>query len=359
MGTCAILWAALLAPQQPPALPVLHRELVLVGDPASAPWSDFGLGDGGTKPPDPNGMRWATDAGLVSPGGVRIDCRGAGVKLTFPTGRELLFAGDGWLHLRSEARGGPYPFGAELWLGDGSRLQVRLQPGASPPLRDVALVCDRQAAVPWQRGAPARTATGAGAWASVRLACFGDGGDVFRTIALGPVLVLDRVLVAADREPRVPRQRLAVATTAMQEALLRLPRLHTGTEAALRAAADALRTLAEASAMVLPEGAELPRLESGQLRWGLGGGCELGLDLEAERGPLLQLFAPEATRPLVEWTLADPSAAYLTNPFADTPGALRWHGHGVRLAAVFSQQQARLELHERGLALPVLQRLRR
>lgn len=359
MGSCAILWAALLAPQHPPDLPVLHRELVLVGDPASTPWSDFGLGDGGTKPPDPNGMRWAPDDGLVSPGGVRIDCRAVGVKLTFPSGRELLFAGDGWLHLRDEARGGPCPHGAELWLGDGSRLQVRLQPGASPSVRDVALVWHGQAAVPWQRGAPARSITRASAWAGVRLACFGDGGEVFRTIALGPLLVLDRLLVPADREPRVPRQRLAVATTAVLEALQRLPRLHTGTETQLRAAAEALRTLAEASALVLPEGAELPRLESAALRWGLGGGCELGLDLDADRGPLLQLFAPDATRSIVEWTLTDPSAAYLTNPFDTAPGASRWHGHGVRLAAAFPQQQARLELYERSLALPVLRRLRR
>lgn len=358
MGISLLLCAALAWPQHPPAVPPLPGQLVLLDGGQHLPLPALGLGDGGVQASDPNGPSWTED-GILSPGGVQIVCRAVGVKLKWPSGRELLFSSDGRLHLRSGEHTDPMPFGAELWLGDGSRLQVRLQPGETPPLRSALLTHANTAAVIWRRGIAVRDTATANPFLGPHLGCLGDGGDVYRIVALGPLVVLDRLLVAEDRMATVPRQRLALFTAPLHEALQRLPRAHTGTEAPLRAAIDALRALAEHAHELLPLSTPLPRVDTAQLRWQIGGRCELGLDLDADRGPTLQWYAPEAGRPMVEWTLTERPTAYLTNPFDDRPTADRWYGNGVRLDAVASALQVRPGTPERGQALQALRDLRR
>ena len=84
-------------------------------------FADLGLGAGGVA--SITGRTCFTDDDdVLTPGGVRVVCRTAGVKLVFPSGRELLVAPDGYLHLRGGEVGGPFRGGVELWLADGARV---------------------------------------------------------------------------------------------------------------------------------------------------------------------------------------------------------------------------------------------
>ncbi|MBM4059964.1 MAG: hypothetical protein FJ265_02560 [Planctomycetes bacterium] len=345
-------------PAPPPAPPPPHAEVVLAEAADPVPLRAFGLGEGGLDPgAEPGRLRWA-EHGCTTGGGVSVECRAVGVKLTFPSGRELLFAADGALHLRSGEAGGPFPFGAELRLGDGSAVRVLLAPGRQDRLREVCVVDGGRAALPWRRGQPARESVDPAAWAGVRLSCCGDGGDLFRTIGLGPLVVLDRVLVAADREREVPRERLVVLTAPLLQSLAALPRQHRAPDPLLRQAVRAVAATADRGGAVFPAGASLQRTEREELRWALRGGYELQLAPDGPNAPRLALFAGRSARPMVEWTLGGSPAAFLTNP-DEQPGAGRWHGNGTRLPRVAADLQARADLGEPGLALQVLQRLRR
>ena len=97
---CAPLVSALLAQQERTPLRPLQKQLpevVLSGAAGSVPVADFGLGDGGVARRERR-LRFHDTDGCVTPGGVHVACRAVGVKLTFPSGRQLLVAPDGALH---------------------------------------------------------------------------------------------------------------------------------------------------------------------------------------------------------------------------------------------------------------------
>lgn len=359
MGFLASLLPLLLAQDPPPVLPPLHADVVLADDQDPVPLRAFGLGVGGLdEARAPDRLHWSDD-GCTTAGGIVVTCLAAGVKLAFPSGRELLLAPDGVLHLRSGETAGPYPFGVELRLGDGSKVRVRLAQSQSERLRDVFVVDGDRVAQPWKRGRAVRELEDPQPWAGVRLCCCGDGGDVYRAVALGPLVVLERQLVAADRAAQAPEQRLCVLTAPLLQSLNLLPRQHTSPEAALRSAVTAVAATAQRGRTIFPTGAALQRAEHDQLRWVLRGGYELELALEGQNAPRLGLFAGRSLRPMVEWTLQGFPAAFLTNPNTEQPGAGRWHGNGTRLAPIAADLQARAELFEPGLALQVVKRLLR
>lgn len=357
MGLSLPFLLPLLVPQDPPpAVPTLHPEVVLSDAADPIPLAAFGLGDGGVAPRFAPGQRWS-DGGCITPGGVRIEVRAVGVKLTFPSGRELLLAPDGLLHLRSGETGGPWPAGVELRLGDGSAVRVVLAPGNDDRLREVVVVHGEVAAALWRKGRPAKAVDDPRPWAGKKLACCGDGGDVYRVIGLGPLLVLDRVLVADSRTALLPTERLVLLTAPLSAALQAMPKQHTGTDAPLRRAVAVVTATARRSAEVLPAGAALQRVERQELRWVLPSRHELLLALDDGSRPQLSLFLPGAKRPLVDWTLGGNGAAFLVNPFDAQPGNPRWTGNGTRLAPIATDLLARDELFETGEALAVLRRL--
>jgi hypothetical protein len=192
----------------------------------------------------------------------------------------------------------------------------------------------------------------------VRFFCCGDGGDLYRGIALGPLVVLDRTLVAQDRAEGTPAERLVVLTAPIRDSLAQMQRQHRQPDVAVRQAVATVAAVADRGDIIFPAGAALPRLERDKLRWQLGSGCELELDLEGQQAPRLALFAQQHARPLVEWTLHGDSAAFLTNP-CDDQLEKRWFANGTRLPRVASDLQARQHLFERGHALRVIGRLRR
>jgi hypothetical protein len=356
----AVSMFAAAAAQDPPkpALPALHPEVVLSDAVDPVPLASFGLGDGGIAAASPpERLRW-DGADVLTPGGVRVACRGVGVKVTFPSGRELLLAADGALHLRGGEAAGPFPHGVELRLGDGASVRVVLGQEQRVRVRDVVVVAGERALQPWRRGLRAAEDARPAFWGGVRLCCCGDGGDVFRAIALGPLVTLERVLTAKGREAAVPERHLVVLTTPLVQAMAALLRQHRTPDPEVRSAAAAVAAVVDRGDAVFAAGAALRRAEARDLRWVLRGGYELRLELEGQSAPRLALHAGQDPLPMVEWTLTGGSAAFLGNPRRE-PGAGRWHGNGVRLPAIAGDLQARRELFEFAAALQVIRRLRR
>lgn len=356
--SCALL-AQAGVPADAAGVPVprpLLPQLVLARLDAQPVVADFGLGDGGLGPAR-SARRWL-DSGCTTAGGVRVECRSEGVRLVFPSGRELLVAPDGFLHLRGGEVGGPFPGGIELRLADGDAVRITLVPGARERLTRVLVGARGEWLQPWGRGRAARSEGRDAGWAGPRAYCLGDGGEVYRSIALGPLLVLDRVLGAAERSPSLPCERLVLFPAPLLQALDLMQRQHREPDPALRRALALVRAIVEQSDRVLPPGAALLRAERERLRWLLPGGCELGLDTTGPLAPRLQWFAPGSALPIVEWTIRADAAAFLVDPRDDQPGR-RWYGNGTRLPFVLADLQARSELFERGQALAVIDRLRR
>ncbi|MCK5940738.1 MAG: hypothetical protein KAI24_02115, partial [Planctomycetes bacterium] len=326
-GTLGVCGGALDAQQQRTPLRPLPKELpevVLSGATEGLPIAEFGLGSGGIGPRRGR-LRFDGDDGCVTPGGVRVACRAVGVKLTFPSGRELLLAPDGGLHLRSGEAAGPFRAGLELLLADGCRVQVSLAQSRKNRVRDVRVTDGVRSLQPWRRGSSCRASGRAERWSGVRLACCGDGGELYRPLALGAMVVLDRVLVADARRDEAPRERLVVMTDPLRRSLARMPRQHRETKQTVRRAVAAVAAVADRGEAIFPAGAALRRAEHDRLRWLLEGGFELQLDLDGPLAPRLQLFAGASPLPMVEWTLGAAGAAYMTNPDGDQLGK-RWHG---------------------------------
>ncbi|MBX3464708.1 MAG: hypothetical protein KF830_16180 [Planctomycetes bacterium] len=347
----------LLLPQDPPPVPVLHPEVVLAAATDPVPLAEFGLGDGGLGAGERATLRWSA-GGCTTAGGVRIECRSAGVKLTFPSGRELLVAADGLVHLRTGEFAGPFATGLELRLGCGTLVRIALSASARQRLRDVQVVDGERVLQPWRRGEPATWIDRPSAWAGLRFCCCGDGGDLYRAVAFGPLVVLDRTLVAADRADRAPRERLVVLTAPLLQSMGELARQHRQPDAAVRRAVATVAAVAGRGDTIFPAGAALARAERHELRWLLRGGYELQLQLDGPLAPRLSLFAGDGPRPMVEWTLLGSPAVYLGNPLEEAVEK-RWHGNGTRLPRVAADLQARELLFERAYAMGVIGRLRR
>lgn len=351
---------SLLVPQGP--IPAVGRslvpqpEVVLTDAADPVPLAEFGLGDGGFGAAEPDFLRWS-EHGCTTAGGARVECRPVGVKITFPSGRELLVATDGRVHLRSGEFAGPFPAGLELRLGDGSSVRILLAQGSRERLRDVLVVDGERVLQPWRRGEPTTWVERPSHWGGLRFCCCGDGGDLYRAIALGPLVVLDRTLVAAERVDATPSERLVVLTAPLLQSLTGLPGQHRQPDPAVRRLVTAVAAVADKGAAIFPTGAALARAEQDRLRWLLRGGYELQLDLDGPMAPRLALFAGESSRPMVEWTLQGNPALFLGNP-GDDVGERRWHGNGVRLPRIVADLQAREVLFERPTALRVIQRLR-
>lgn len=337
-------------------LPKQLPEIVLSDAKLRIPVRDFGLGDGGVTRKQGLLQFHPTD-GCVTPGGVHVACRAVGVKLTFPSGREVLLAPDGGLHLRSGEVAGPFPSGLEIMLGDGTRVSITLAQSRRVRVRDVWVSDSAHSLHPWRLGKAAAKTSKSKSWSGLRLACCGEGDDIYRPLAIGPLLVLDRILVRRDRRDKTPSERLVLLSDSIRQSLLRMPRQHRETDAPVRRAVAAIVAVAEHSDLIFPRGAALRRAQHDKLRWMLGRGFELQLDLDSASQPYLQLFAGSSPLPMVEWTLGRGAVAYLTNPREGQLGK-RWHGNGTRLVNSLPELQARDHLHERQYALAVMQRFK-
>jgi hypothetical protein len=336
--------------------PALLPEVVIADGADGVRVGEFGLGDGGVAAAHGE-LRFADD-GCVTAGGVRVVCRPAGVKLEFATGTEVLIAPDGYLHLRGGEKGGPFPGGLEVLLADGQSVRVRLDASVDERVREVVVGDEQRRLRVWERGEAAREVARGSGWTGVRVVAAGGGGELYRAIALGPLAVLDRLLVAKERENATPKQRLVVFAAPLVSSLRTMQRQHREADAAVRAAMTAIAAIAERAEGLFPTGAQLQRVERESMRWLLRDGFELELTLTGPMAPRLQLYPGKTQMPMVEWTLRAEAVAFLVNP-RDEQIDKRWHGNGTRLPKVAQELQARPDLFEFGYALRVMQRLQR
>lgn len=194
--------------------------LWLVG-PAAEGFRGLGLGDGGVAAAGGGGGTLQPDArgACTTPGGILVECRREGVRLVFPSGCELLCAPDGFLHLRDGGAAGPFPGGFELLLGDGSAVCVRLGSSRRVPITSVRVTAGGRALELWDRREPVAEPVRAQRWVGERLLCLGDGGALYRPLALGPLLTLERVLVPEAAAAHLPPVRLALHTAPVRASI--------------------------------------------------------------------------------------------------------------------------------------------
>jgi hypothetical protein len=358
LGLLSAAGAAAQAPSPATHTRTRPAEIVLAGAEDPVPLAAFGLGTGGVGPRNAPLRLMERDDGCITPGGVRVTCRSVGVKITFAGGRDVLVAPDGFVHLRDGSVAGPFPAGLELWLADGSIVRVTLAQSRRERVRDVVVLDGETAVTPWRRGEADFRAARATGWGGLRLCCLGEGDALYRPIALGPLVVLDRVLCSEECSDELPAERLVVLTAALQESLDVMQRQHREPNAAVRQAITAVAAVAARSDVVFPDGAALARAEHDRLRWVLAADFELELALDGPMAPRLGLCVQRSKTPMIEWTLRGDAAAFLANPREDQPEK-RWHGNGTRLPRIAAEWQAREHLIERAHALRVIDRLQR
>jgi hypothetical protein len=252
-----------------------------------------------------------------------VQCRPQGVKLTFASGRELLFAADGALHLRSGERCAPFTMPVALQLGDGSAVHIRRGGSRRAPIEGVTVTDGERALGLWRNGEPAAAECRPPEGLAVRLVCAGGGDVLYRVETLGPLVAFERVLGPEVERTRQPLRRVAILTTPLLRSLPVLLRRYAKPEPAVADAVKACATFAAIGRHALDPDVPMQPVGPGRSRWVLPGGFELSLD-PGGRGPIrLALHAADSPAPFVEWSVGYTSTVYLLNPKA-AEGA-RWY----------------------------------
>ncbi|MGE3171380.1 MAG: hypothetical protein AB7O97_02065 [Planctomycetota bacterium] len=350
-----------LLPLQQPQGPVVAAEAAAIAPAADAGLrlaapertapADWALGDGGVRAPAGGaGDRLPGHEGeCTTPGGVRVECRREGVRLRFDSGREVLFAPDGYLHLRDGAVAGPFPGGAELRLLDGAAVRITRNGSRRTPIARVEVVTASGDGVRlWQRRQAVRTPADGG-WFGDRLYCLGDGDSLYRALALGPVLTLQRVLgPRADR--RLPAARLVLMTGPLLESLQLLVDSRT-LNVDPAGVAEAQLLLDERDRVWATDTPPPPRTSTDPLRFLLRAGYDLEFAIAG--GDVRMTLARHGQKPFVEWQLGYGAAVRCVE------GKGQPTGPDVTLPPGASLLQPRLEHDELVRALQVFDRLRR
>jgi hypothetical protein len=348
-SSCLLLFA-LLAPQgQAPAS--LDRdgpdvpELVLVEESAKVPLAAFGLGDGGIQ--QHGSSKLHLEPGEAhTPGGVRVQALRQGVKLTFPSGRELLFTPSGFLHLRDGAEKGPFTLGVELRLGDGSSVRIDRSGSRRSPVQEVVVVTDGRADRIWSRDYPVLEFARCSPWNGIRLLCCGEGDMLYRAIAAGPLVTLERCLCPKGHEAEQPERRLALLTapmiTSLQELQSRRVRADPQSFHTLRTVSG---VVANAQQIFAAKGLAV-RVDRNQPRYSLLGGFEVAIEAPAGDPMRITLHAGMEKQALAEWTLGYFAQLRLLGADPEGSGAARYLPNSVRLPDVVPELTARAGLRE-------------
>lgn len=282
--------------------PNVDNGLIFAATNATIP-AAFRLGDGGVHADfaDRDQSMPGEPGSCTTPGGVRVDCQREGVKLTFPSGREVLCAPDGYVHLRCGSVAGPFESGLELLLADGSAVRIDRSGSRRAPIVAVDVIGAETAVTIWRRGSPVRERVrGDGRLPPVY--CLGDGGALYRAAAAGPLVALSRVL--APREValarKLPQERLCLQVGPMVESLQALSESR---EARLHPeAAKQVALILDQRSQVWREDLPVPpRTNSSPLQYLLLAGYDL--TLREDNGVVAVELARHQEDPFVVWRL--------------------------------------------------------
>lgn len=315
MGTSLALVVVLAVLQQEPQP---RPAELLIALPGASLTEAAGLGDGGMAPAPVRGDRSTPgrlpDGTLRTRGGVVVEAREEGVKLTFASGREMLFMRDGYLHLRGGEHAGPFGAGIEFTFANGEKLRIVRSGSGRAPLEEVLLVDGEHAVRTWGRAGEVHELVVPQGWAGPRVLCAGHGDAVYRAVAVGPLLVLDAALLPAVDGEGLPRQRIVLAGDALAASLAALP----GSVPRRRHDEEEMKgvvALAEASSRIFAPARRPPlRVEDGALRWSMHNGFELSLEVTDHGPSRLVLHRGAAPDGLVEWQLGPVTSLRLCVP---------------------------------------------
>ena len=337
-------WLAFPASATSPQLP--DSGLVLAG-PEAPGVSGFGLGDGGVRRSGGATIAVAGYGRCSTPGGVAVECRREGVKLTFPSGRELLCAPDGFLHLRDGSLTGPFAGGFELRLGDGSTVRFDLSGSRRAPIAEVVVEASGTAVRLWRRRTARRDPVRPTGWIGERLLCLGAGETLYRALALGPVVTLERVLAPKSDIDALPQQRLALQVQPLLQSMRSLMNERT------RDQSDELLELrqfvARGPGILRQQGPDPARLGTDPLVFLLRGDYEI--EFVSTRSSLRMRLRRPRRPPFVEWQLGYGTSACCVE-------ASRRTGRAIAVAAMVPELAVREQRNELGQALAVFKALR-
>jgi hypothetical protein len=321
------------------------------------------LGDGGVRAIEApvaeatsRGGARAVEASLRSdigtcttPGGVVVQCRREGVKVAFASGRELLYAPDGHMHLRDGSVAGPFLNGVELRLADGSSVAIDRSGSRRSPIECVEVRHGEDATCVYRRGNPTREAA-RGVFRLPIVFCLGDGGSLYRAIALGPLVTMERALVPQEQRELMPERRLCVLAGPLADSMEQLcasraQQRHPETVQELRL------ILSELASVFRSDAPMPPRTGSDPLQFLLHAGYDLRF--VQQKGLVRMQLARNQQEPFVEWRLGYGTA--ICGVSATTE-----EGSGAEVVAPpMPDLQAQLQYHEIDAAMNVVSSLRR
>ena len=277
-------------------------------------------------------------------GGVVVQCRREGVKLTFPSGRELLYAPDGHIHLRDGSVAGPFHQGVALRLSDGATVAIDRSGSRRSPIECVEGTAADESVCLYRRGNPTMEKARS-AFRVPPVFCLGDGGSLYRVIALGPLVTFARALTPMDQRQSMPEHRLCLLEGALVDSMTML--------AASRARQRHPDSVAEIELILAEEGRVFrkdmpmpPRTGSSPLQYLLHAGYDL--TLVEELGMIRMQLARHGRQPFLEWRLG-----YMTHICGMS--ATTEDGSGQeRVDAALPDLQANLLYHEIDAAMAVV-----
>ncbi len=316
------------------------------------------LGDGGVRTATPAAVEAGARSGAraieaafrsesgtcTTPGGVVVQCRREGVKLTFPSGRELLYAPDGHMHLRDGTQAGPFLAGVDLRLSDGTAVAIDRSGSRRAPIECVEVRNGIEDACLFRRGNPTHEAA-RGAFRLPVISCLGDGGSLYRTIALGPLVTMERVLTPLESKVSMPAQRLCVLAGPLVDSMellcaSRAQRRHPESVEQLQL------ILSELNAVFRKDSPMPPRTGSDPLQYLMHAGFDLRF--EHAQGLVCMQLARNGADPFVEWRLGYGTA--ICGMSATTEA-----GSGAEtVAPAMPDLQAQLLYHEIDAAMAVV-----
>jgi hypothetical protein len=158
----------------------------------------------------------------------------------------------------------------------------------------------------------------------------GDGDAVFTATQLGPVIVLERILVAATASERSPPARAVVLGAPLAASLRQLPRNAPKRSVEYPQIHEVALRLAEAADSFFAPGLTLrPPAAIGDLLIPLVGDWYLDLDVHAHGMVTLGLTKSGAPAPAVEWLVGTRTELRFVRPDAGTGKGPRYYLRGI------------------------------
>ena len=205
--------------------------------------------------------------------------------------------------------------GVTLVLADGERVVIAPSAGRDSPLEHVAMGDDQRSLELWRSQSRVADAAFFAKPRGLVLYCLGDGTELWQPTLRGPVLVLDRILVATDRAALLPKRKVVVLGDVLRDSLQLLPAHVPRKHLDFPEAFTMVRELDKGRAVLFPRG-EIPRPEGsvGELSFPLAVEFRLDVGKLDAKPLLLKLVRGRSEVPYLEWSIGPRTLLHITKP---------------------------------------------